>query len=153
MQARITLARAVYSSAQVLLLDDILSALDVHTSRWIVDQCLAGNLLKGRTVLLVTHNILLAGSIAEYGVALNLDGTVQCQGPVKKLLNDNKELVAAAEQEMPTDGPKEPTKMEQNEDHATLVKIGKQTVEEELAIGHVGWPVCEYMFFAYLLIN
>jgi ABC-type dipeptide/oligopeptide/nickel transport system ATPase subunit len=30
-KARITLARAVYSSAKILLLDDMLAALDVHT--------------------------------------------------------------------------------------------------------------------------
>ena len=30
-KARITLARAVYSSAKIVLLDDVLAALDVHT--------------------------------------------------------------------------------------------------------------------------
>lgn len=52
-QARITLARAVYSSAEILLLDDVLAALDVHTAKWIVDKCLKGDLIRGRTVVLV----------------------------------------------------------------------------------------------------
>ena len=43
----------MYSKANILLLDDVLAALDVHTSRWIVDKCFKGDLLKGRTVLLV----------------------------------------------------------------------------------------------------
>ena len=52
-KARITLARAVYSKAEILLLDDVLAALDVHTARWIVDKCFKGDLLRGRTVVLV----------------------------------------------------------------------------------------------------
>lgn len=52
-KARITLARAIYSRAQILILDDVLAALDVHTARWVVDKCLQGDLVRGRTVLLV----------------------------------------------------------------------------------------------------
>lgn len=58
-KARITLARAVYSPAKILLLDDVLAALDVHTSRWIVDKCFKGDLLRGRTVLLVVSFTLI----------------------------------------------------------------------------------------------
>jgi ABC-type dipeptide/oligopeptide/nickel transport system ATPase subunit len=59
-KARISLARAVYSTAQTVLLDDILAALDVHTSVWIVTKCLKGDLLEGRTILLVVGHFLLA---------------------------------------------------------------------------------------------
>lgn len=54
-KARVTLARAVYSDATIVLLDDILAALDVHTSKFIVDQCIQGDLLKGRTVVLIVR--------------------------------------------------------------------------------------------------
>ena len=37
-KARVTLARAIYSRAQVLILDDILAALDVHTAKWVVGR-------------------------------------------------------------------------------------------------------------------
>ena len=37
----------------VHILLQILAALDVHTSRWIVDKCLKGDLLAGRTIILV----------------------------------------------------------------------------------------------------
>ncbi|EED81004.1 predicted protein, partial [Postia placenta Mad-698-R] len=39
-KARVTLARAVYSKAEILLLDDILAALDVHTARHVMEHCL-----------------------------------------------------------------------------------------------------------------
>jgi ABC-type multidrug transport system fused ATPase/permease subunit len=80
-KARIALARAVYSSAKVILLDDILAALDVHTSVWIVTKCLKGDLLKGRTILLVTHNIALTSPIADYVVSMGADGRIVSQGP------------------------------------------------------------------------
>ncbi|KAF7965838.1 hypothetical protein HWV62_41236 [Athelia sp. TMB] len=52
-KARLTLARAVYSNADILLLDDVLAALDVHTSKWIADKCFTGSLMKDRTIILV----------------------------------------------------------------------------------------------------
>ena len=52
-KARVTLARAIYSPAQILLLDDVLAALDVHTARWVVEKCLQGDLVRDRTVILV----------------------------------------------------------------------------------------------------
>ena len=51
-----TLARAIYSSADILLLDDVLAALDVHTAKWIVDKCFKGDLVRGRTVVLVVRH-------------------------------------------------------------------------------------------------
>lgn len=56
---RVSLARAVYSRAGVLLMDDVLSAVDAHTAHHIYTNCLLGPLLKGRTVLLVSHHAQL----------------------------------------------------------------------------------------------
>ena len=52
-----TLARAVYSQAHILLLDDVLAALDVHTSRWVIEKCFKGDLIHDRTVILVVSVI------------------------------------------------------------------------------------------------
>lgn len=65
-RARVALARAVYSRAQTVLLDDPLSALDRTTSSHIVEKCFGGPLLRDRTVLLVTHHAeLMLGLVSQ----------------------------------------------------------------------------------------
>lgn len=53
---RITLARAVYSNAGTVILDDVLSGLDPVTFDWIVNNCILGPHMKGRTLIVVSHN-------------------------------------------------------------------------------------------------
>ncbi|KAL4428720.1 hypothetical protein ABPG74_001874 [Tetrahymena malaccensis] len=55
-KARISLARAIYSRADIYLLDDPLSAVDSKVAKLLNDNAIQG-LLKGKTVLLVTHQI------------------------------------------------------------------------------------------------
>lgn len=69
-KARVALARAVYSSAKVVLLDDPLSALDHQTAEFIVAKLLAGPLLQGRTTILVTHRTELCHGLAKQWVQL-----------------------------------------------------------------------------------
>lgn len=54
-KSRVALARALYSKAPLLLLDDIFSALDAKTASSVWELCFCGDLLKGRTVVLVTQ--------------------------------------------------------------------------------------------------
>ena len=55
LQARISLARAVYSQAEIVLLDDPLSAVDAYVGRSIMENCLLSGPLATRTRILVTH--------------------------------------------------------------------------------------------------
>lgn len=55
-KARVALARALYSKAPLLLLDDVFSALDTKTSASVWELCFCGDMLKGRTVVLVTQH-------------------------------------------------------------------------------------------------
>ncbi|KAJ5549504.1 hypothetical protein N7513_006738 [Penicillium frequentans] len=64
-KARVALARAVYSSSRVLLLDDPLSALDHNTAEFVVRKCLSGPLMHRRTIVLVTHRVALVREIAD----------------------------------------------------------------------------------------
>ncbi|KAH9016830.1 hypothetical protein EDB85DRAFT_700652 [Lactarius pseudohatsudake] len=91
-KARVTLARAVYSSTQILILDDVLAALDVHTARWIVEKCFGGDLIRGRTTLLVTHNVTMATPLADYVVSFGKDGLIASHGSVSDALKKDKTL-------------------------------------------------------------
>lgn len=75
----VSLARAVYSRASVLLLDDVLSAVDAHTAHHLYNECLKGELVRERTVILVSHHIQLCAPGASYVVALD-NGRVAFQG-------------------------------------------------------------------------
>ncbi|KAI0409773.1 P-loop containing nucleoside triphosphate hydrolase protein [Xylaria palmicola] len=81
---RITLARAIYSRAGILVLDDIFSAVDAHVGRHIFEECLNGELGVGRTRILVTHHVTLCESKTKYLVELG-DGGVLHAGLISEL--------------------------------------------------------------------
>ncbi|KAH6918109.1 ATP-binding cassette transporter [Coprinopsis sp. MPI-PUGE-AT-0042] len=70
-KARVSLARAVYSRASTIFLDDVLSAVDAHTAHHLYHNCLKGNLMMGRSLILVSHHVQLCASGAAYVVALD----------------------------------------------------------------------------------
>jgi ABC-type multidrug transport system fused ATPase/permease subunit len=58
-KARVSLGRACYADTDIVILDDILSAVDAHVARTITDKCLVALLRnRGKTVLLATHQTL-----------------------------------------------------------------------------------------------
>ncbi|RDW56946.1 hypothetical protein BP5796_13013 [Coleophoma crateriformis] len=87
---RLTLARAFYSRAGILILDDVFSALDAHVGKHIYDNALMGELSHGRTRILVTHHISLCLPRAEYAVQLDSDGTIKSAGLVEDLRQDER---------------------------------------------------------------
>ena len=70
-KARVALARAIYSRAKILMLDDPLSALDHHTADTIVRKCLGGPLVRNRVVVLVTHRHELCHHLAKQVVEIS----------------------------------------------------------------------------------
>ncbi|KAF7324455.1 ATP-binding cassette transporter abc4 [Mycena sanguinolenta] len=132
---RVTLARAVYSSASILLLDDVFAALDVHTAQWIADKCFAGELLAHRTVILVTHNIALTKPIAGFIVSLDSDGLVQSQGAVSEVLAKNHDLTF----EVINDAKKLAPQQAIDESPEKPRVNGRLVTAEEINVGHVSW--------------
>ncbi|GES71217.1 unnamed protein product [Saccharomyces cerevisiae] len=86
-QQKISLARAVYSNSMHVLLDDCLSAVDPETALHIYEKCICGDLMRGRTCIVATHNATLMVERADWIVVLE-SGTVVAQG-TKSQLNYN----------------------------------------------------------------
>ncbi|KAH8977506.1 hypothetical protein EDB92DRAFT_772241 [Lactarius akahatsu] len=138
-KARVTLARAVYSSSQILLLDDVLAALDVHTARWIVEKCFKGDLIRGRTILLVTHNVAMATPLADYVIFLGKDGRIDRRGSISDALK--KDTALAKELPEGTRVIEDNEKRIDSEELNETVKSadGKLILAEEIAEGNVSW--------------
>lgn len=85
-KARISLARAVYSQADIYLLDDCLSAVDAHVAQHLMRHVLGPHgLLQSRTRILAT-NSQLALVLSDHVVFLG-DGTILEQGSPAELLS------------------------------------------------------------------
>lgn len=69
-RARVALARALYSKAPLLLLDDVFSALDAKTSAGVWKHCFCSQLLQGRTTVLVTQVPWIA-SQGDFAITLD----------------------------------------------------------------------------------
>lgn len=140
----------------------MLAALDVHTSKWIVDKCLAGDLVRGRTIILVvrayrlpvmtpilkhsqTHNVAMASSVAHFVVSLGANGRIISQGSISEAIAKDVKLAAevAKEQEVldkeaeVIDTPEEPKADAKKSE-------GKLVMAEEIREGHVSWPACSF---------
>lgn len=86
-KARINLARAVYANQDIILLDDVLSAVDARVGKHIMNNCILG-LLKDKTRILATHQLSLIGA-ADRVIFLNGDGTISV-GTFNELKATNK---------------------------------------------------------------
>jgi len=97
-KARVALARALYSPATTILLDDPLAAVDMHTARHLVEKCLTGELMRGKTVILVTHHVSLCLSVASFLVEIS-GGRITKQGSVAELMAAGSLLEVLKEQD------------------------------------------------------
>ncbi|CAH2355792.1 oligomycin resistance ATP-dependent permease Yor1p [[Candida] railenensis] len=85
-KARINLARAVYANPDVLLLDDVLSAVDARVGKHIMNECIMGQ-LRNKTRLLATHQLSFV-EFADKIIFLNGDGSIDV-GTLEVLKSNN----------------------------------------------------------------
>ncbi|XP_033123425.1 ATP-binding cassette sub-family C member 9-like isoform X2 [Anneissia japonica] len=96
---RVSIARTVYSDADVIILDDPLSALDVHVGSQVFNEGIMGLLIeKGKTVVLVTHQIQYV-EFAHQIIVMD-DGKVLTQGTLDEIRSDDPELYRSWQKSM-----------------------------------------------------
>ncbi|SPO06956.1 probable YBT1 - Vacuolar, `full-size` ABC protein transporting bile acids [Cephalotrichum gorgonifer] len=160
---RISLARALYSNSQHVLLDDCLSAVDSHTAKWIFHNCIRGPLMKGRTCILVTHNVQLCAPSADLIVVLD-NGRISAQGPAAEVIASGKlgedvmkaKSASAEASQLPSrvpssvglesgatavDSSNGGTSTDNAEAKKKKEKKKKNAMDEEKAVGSTKWPV------------
>ncbi|KAF8744087.1 P-loop containing nucleoside triphosphate hydrolase protein, partial [Rhizoctonia solani] len=152
-KARVSLARAIYSKADIIILDDVLSALDVHTSRWIVDHCFRGELVAGRTMIIVTHNVAMVSEVADFVISLGTDGRIASQGTIDEAYRSNPKLKAEAEKDEELERKGDQVVDDSNpvdkRNDSNKKSDGKLMVAEEVAEGHVSWPALKLFLAAF----
>ncbi|KAI4565334.1 hypothetical protein MJT46_009677 [Ovis ammon polii x Ovis aries] len=82
-KTRVSLARAVYQDADIYLLDDPLSAVDVEVSRHLFEQCIC-QALKDKITILVTHQLQYLKAASEIVTLEN--GEMVQKGPYTEFL-------------------------------------------------------------------
>ena len=84
-RARVSLARAIYSDADIYLLDDPLSAVDAKVGKHLFDRCIK-EFLDGRMRILVTHQLQFLKETDSIVVLRN--GSVVCEGTYSRIKKD-----------------------------------------------------------------
>merc|ERR1711871_74295 len=94
-KARVQLARAVYKSADIYLIDDPLSAVDAHVGEHLFRECIKKE-LHGKTRVLVTHQVHLLNQ-CDHIIILS-DGKIKAQGTFHELQTSGVDISNYVEQ-------------------------------------------------------
>jgi ABC-type multidrug transport system ATPase subunit len=92
---RINLARATYYNADILLLDDPLSAVDAHVGKHLFEKCIS-TALAGKTRVLVTHQLHVLPKV-DYILVMK-DGEIAEEGTFAQLLENKGEFSSLMEE-------------------------------------------------------
>ncbi|QKX53596.1 uncharacterized protein TRUGW13939_00675 [Talaromyces rugulosus] len=146
---RLNIARAIYFDADIILMDDPLSAVDAHVGRHIMEQAICG-LLKDKCRILATHQLHVLNRCDR--IILMDDGHVSAVDTFDNLMRDNQlfqRLMSTTTQESEHQDKKKSAvegdeEVEDESDTPKKAKPGKQVAlmqQEERATSSVSWGV------------
>ena len=142
-KARVALARAIYADADVLCLDDVLSAVDAHTARFIWQKCFMEGFKKlKKTVILVSHQIQYLSRPEVDSVVILRDHGIWLSGPWAQLAHETDaflSLVQAWEQEED----EEQQEQQQQEKEEKVLEKALEKASSGLRAHHVGLGECQ----------
>ncbi|KZO98301.1 multidrug resistance-associated ABC transporter [Calocera viscosa TUFC12733] len=124
-KARVSLARATYSDADIVLLDDPLSAVDAHVANHILENCLLRGPLADKTRILVTHALYVLPHV-DYILVMD-EGKITESGTYEELLSNGQAFSELIEEF----GSQQQTKAPEEEDEKKVVKPGDAKLAEK----------------------
>ncbi|KAF2259014.1 P-loop containing nucleoside triphosphate hydrolase protein [Lojkania enalia] len=138
---RLSIARAIYSDAEIMILDDPLSAVDTHVGGHIMNHAICG-LLRSKTRLLATHQLHVLSQVDR--VIWMRDGTIHKIATYPELIEndaDFQELMdSTSMQERTVDQEKTPQseiKSAEGEESQTVALMQ----DEERSVKRISWDV------------
>lgn len=144
---RLNIARAIYFNADIVLMDDPLSAVDAHVGRHIMDNAICG-LLSGKCRVLATHQLWVLNRVDR--IIWMDEGRIRDVGTYNELMANNQafsELIAEENEEEKKEDEEKANEDELEEEKKTASKKkGKKPAAalmqvEERATENVSWGV------------
>ncbi|KAM6522395.1 ATP-binding cassette transporter yor1 [Fusarium falciforme] len=140
---RLNIARAIYFDADIVLMDDPLSAVDAHVGRHIFDNAILG-LLKDKCRILATHQLWVLSRCDR--IIWMENGKIQAVDTFDKLMKEHRGFQALMETtaiEEKREETKKPDQEQPTEDEkkSKKKKAGALMTQEEKATSSVPWSV------------
>ena len=88
---KVAIAASLATDPEVLLLDEPTGGLDPRTQVWLI-ELLEGLRAQGKTIISATHDLSIAGDIAERAIVLSEDHIIAADGAFHDIIN-NEELL------------------------------------------------------------
>ena len=144
---RLNIARAIYFDADIVLMDDPLSAVDAHVGRHIMDDAICG-LLKDKCRVLATHQLHHLHRVDR--IVWMKDGRIHKIATFPELMEKDEEFQKLMATTAIAEEKEEKDEVNEDEEEAEKKKMAKKKgrkpqgalmQQEEKAVSSVGWDV------------